>query len=271
MMKNLLLYSLCCASFFLLACEKKATVDDVVMMMTEAAGGAEKLQAVSDQRSTWDFKMQILHQDGGAEKPEGEMGEEEMAEAEMVAMPMTITYKRPDKIRFDFAEGEGGEVSISSAYDGNVAWEMNYGHVQQKSEMETKIDAEMAKTWVEGLLNYKEKGYTLELLPNEMMDERECMVLKSTDQNSYTQTYYIDAESHYIVRQAGDMLNMQKEMEPMYMAFANYEMVDGIAGPKYVALHKENGDLIWDATLKEMQYNTGVEDDGFAAPEMTMK
>lgn len=271
MMKRLLLFTLCITAVLMLACEKKATVDDVVMMMTEATGGADKLLAVSDQTSTWDFKMVMPHQEGGIEEAEGEMGEEETAEAKMVNMPMTITYKRPGKIRFDFMEGEGGEVSMSSAYDGAVAWEMNYGHIQQKSEMETKMDAEMARTWIDGFMNYKDNGYTMELLPNEMMDERECMVLKATDVNEHTQTYYIDTDNHFIVRQAGDMLNMQKEMEPMYMAFSDYEKFDGIAGPKYVALHKQNGDLLWEATLKEITYNTGVEDDAFNAPEMTMK
>ena len=307
-MRRLLLLTLCCAVLFAFGCEKQLTVDDVVMKTTQATGGADSLAAITDQVSTWNFAMQMMmpmeaamepaempaeemaeegtEETAGEEMAEEEVAGEEMAEegeageemaeegmpaGEMDNMDMVITFKRPNKIRFDFMMPGAAEAVMSSGYDGTVAWEMAHGQIQQKSEMETKMDAEMAATWLDGFQNYKEMGYTLELLPNEMVGEQDCVVLKGTNKDGNVQTYYYDAKTYHLVRQAGDMLNMQKVMEPMYMVFGDYDTANGISGPSYVAQHLADGEMVWEATQKDVKHNTGVQDDVFAAPDMTMK
>ncbi len=288
-MQKMMVGLLCCMAVCFFACEQQTTADDVVAKVVEASGGAEKLQSIQDQVSKWDFRMspemmpmdvtegeammseeeEMMGEEMMAEEmPEGEMMEEEMAGEEMMSMPMVITYKRPDMIRMDFKGPDGG-VMMSSAYNGASAWEMHMGQVQMKPEIETEMDATMAKTWIDGFLNYEEKGLTIEKLPNETIDGRECYVLKVTDENGHAQTYYIDTGSNLAIRQSGKMLNMEKELEQMYMTFGDYDKVDGLAMAHHVALYKDNGDLVWEATLEEVQHNTGVADDFFTPPDMT--
>ena len=84
------------------ACAKKTTVDDVVNKMTQSLGGAEKLASIQDQVSTWDMMMNMP------------MGGDSMAT--MNGM-MTITYKSPNKIKFE-AMGPDGATMFAGVFDG---------------------------------------------------------------------------------------------------------------------------------------------------------
>lgn len=284
-MKKLMLLAGCWAALCLVACEKQTTADDVVMMVTEASGGAEKLQSIGDQVSTWAFSMEMpamppAEMMAGEEMDSSESMEEmeedeemdpmdESAVGQMQEMDLVITYKRPDKLRMDMKDA-GGSMVMSSVFDGSRGWESMMGQVADKPEVELQSDKMMAETWIDGLYNYDEKGYTVELLPNETMDGKEYTVLQATkDEN--VQKYFIDAETHHIVRQEGEMLNMEKQMEPMYMTFSDFEMMDGMAMPKHVAQYKENGELVWEATVKNVQNNVGVSDEAFMAEATSMK
>ncbi len=251
----------------LFSCGKQATVDDVVQMITQASGGAEKLQSINDQVSTWDFTMHMM-----PPMPESAMAEggEEMGEMTGHPMPMTITYKRPNKIRFD-TMGPDGSVVWSSCYDGAKGWEMAMGHQKEFSEAQLQETETMAAAWMDGFLNYQEKGLTLALLPNEIVDGKKYMVLQSTDKHGNVQKYYIDETTHLIERQAGEMVSMEGNKEPMYMTFKDYKMVDGVIMSNHVALYMDNGEMIWEATLKDVKHNTGVDDAVFAMQSMTAK
>lgn len=279
-MKQVLVVVLGLGMGLLFSCGKQATVDDVVQMITQASGGAETLQSINDQVSTWDFTMHMMPPmpesamaEGGEEHPMEQSAEhpgEEMGEMTGHPMPMTITYKRPNKIRFD-TMGPDGSVVWSSCYDGEKGWEMQMGHQKEFSEAQLQETETMAATWMDGFLNYQEKGLTLALLPNEIVDGKKYMVLQSTDKHGNIQKYYIDEATHLIERQAGEMVSMEGNKEPMYMTFKDYKMVDGVNMAQHVAQYTDSGEMIWEATLKEVKHNTGVDDAVFAMQPMTAK
>ncbi|MFQ5652728.1 MAG: hypothetical protein ACE5IY_22575 [bacterium] len=266
-MRRNVLFIVCCAVACLAACQKQTTVDDVVNMVVQASGGAEKLLAIEDQVSTWDFTMKMMPE-AMEGQPEMEADKGEVTGGQEMAMEMVIYYKRPNKIRMDF--GEEGNVVMSAVYDGMTGWESRGGERREKTEAELKEDAALAETWIDGFLNCEEKGYTLELLPNETLDDRDCLVVQTT-KDGHVMKYHIDAETHHVMRQSGEMLNMQKEIEPMYLTFSDYKMADDIAWAHYVSMHKENGEMVWEATLKEARHNTGVADELFKGEEMSVK
>ena len=242
-----LFFLLLCLGVGLMSCQQQTTADDVVNMVTEAAGGAAKLAEIMDQVSSWEMTMHIMPPD----MPEGMEGP--------MTMPMTITAKRPNKLRFD-THGPDGNVSGSSCFDGTTGWSMQMGQKMDMPEAQLQETETMASTWLDGFVNHQDKGLTLELLADEMVDEQNYMVLQVTDKHGSAQKYYINPESHYIERQAGEMANMAGEKEQMTMTFKDYKMVDGVAWSHHVAQHNAEGEMIWEVTLKEVKYNTGVED-----------
>ncbi len=249
----------------LVGCAQQPTADDIVMKVTAAIGGAEKLDSITDQVSDWNFTM---YQVPMPEEPDAEGTEHE---AGPMSMPMKITYKRPNKLRFDFLAANG-EVVQSSCYDGQTGWTAYQGQKMAKSAAELRQDAEMAANWVDGFLHYEEKGYSLDLMANENTASQEAIVLKTTDKGGHSMIYYIDPETHFVTRQEGDMVNFQGELEPMYLTFSDYQMVDGIAMAHHVAEFSADDEMIWEASLKSVAHNVGVTDEAFMAePMMTAK
>ena len=141
-MKKLIALLLCCGVSFLMSCQQQTTVDDVVNMMTKANGGAEALAAMTDQVMTLEM---TLHSVEGSP-----------------TYPMTITTKRPNKIRWDIYGPEG--MVFSRCYDGTTGWNMENGQRKDLTEAQLQEMESMAATFLDGYLNYQAKGFTLELL-----------------------------------------------------------------------------------------------------------
>jgi outer membrane lipoprotein-sorting protein len=251
-MKKLIALLLCCGVVFLTSCRQQTPADDVVNMMTEASGGAEALAALTDQVITWDFTMYVMPP-STPEDIEGPM-----------TLPMTMTSKRPNKIRMDFY-GPDGSIVHSECYDGTTGWNMDMGQRTDMSEAELQQIESMAVTFLDGYLNYQDKGFSLELLADEVVDEQNYMVLQVTDKYDNVQKCYINPETHFIERQSGNIANLAGEWEPMVITSKDYKMVDGIAFPHHVVWHDATGEMIWEMTFKEVKHNTGVDDAVFMA------
>ncbi|NIR51706.1 hypothetical protein GWO43_24330 [candidate division KSB1 bacterium] len=273
-MRNTLCLILCSLVAFALGCQKQEpTADDVVAMMTEAMGGADTLASINDRVETWQFTMYQMppSMEGGEEMSgmEGEMAEGEMMGEGGMTMEMIVKCKRPNKLRFDFPSPMG---TISTWYNGTNGWTNKGGQVKELTEPELQQWEDMAATWMDGYRNYEEKGYTMELLGKEMVEDEECFVLQTTDMNGHVLKNYVSTKTHHLIRSSGEMLNMELEKEPMYMTLEDYKAVDGITLAHDVAQYEENGDMVWEAKLEKVEINAGVEDSIFQGPKsMTAK
>ena len=253
-----LFFLLLCFGVGLMSCAQQSPEDQFVYNNVQALGGAEKLASIMDQVGTWEFTMHMMPPD----MPQGEDGP--------MTSPMTITYKRPNKIRFD-SYGPDGSVVHMSCYNGTEGWTMEMGKRVDHNEAQLHEAESMAATWIDGFQNYQEKGYTLAAMPDEEIDGQNCNVIQVTDKHGTLQTNYVDPETNYVVRTSGKMVNYAGELESMYMTFQNYNMVDGVAVPHHVAQYNESGEMVWEAKLKEVKHNTGVEDSYFMAEVTSMK
>ncbi|HEX9653788.1 MAG TPA: hypothetical protein VGA99_08755 [bacterium] len=280
-MKTVLVVLLGLSIGLVFSCGKQATVDDVVNMIAQASGGAEKLQSITDQVSTWDFTMHIMppmpeqpmaegQETGAMEQSAEQAGEEMSGEMAGQPMPMVITYKRPNKIRMDF-NAPDGTTQMSSCYDGTKGWETMMGQQRDFSEAQSQEYETMGATWIDGFVDYQQKGLTLALLPNELADGTKYIVLQSTDKHGNTQKYYINETTHVIEKQLGEMMNMEGQKEATTMTFKDYKIVDGVNMAHHVASFNSNGELVWEAALKEVKHNTSVDDAMFMAQPMTAK
>ncbi len=253
-----LIFLLLCFGVGLMSCAQQSPEDQFVYNNVQACGGAEKLASIMDQVGTWEFTMHVLPE-GMPEGFEGPM-----------TGPMTITYKRPNKIRFDMY-GPDGSIMSTGCFDGTEGWDMQGGQRIDHNEAQLHETESMAATWIDGFLNYQEKGYKLAVMPDEMVDEQNCNVIQVTDKYGTVQTNYVDPETSYIIRTSGQMVNYEGELAPMSMTLQDYGMVDGIAIPHHVAQYSESGEMLWETRLKEVKHNTGVEDSYFMAEVTSMK
>jgi outer membrane lipoprotein-sorting protein len=239
------------ASLALVACAKKTTVDDLVNKMTQAQGGVEALAAIQDQVSTWDSKAMV---------PQGE---------EMVPMQseMIITYKRPNKIKFE-GKTPDGMVVWATVFDGTNGWQYMAGMgVREMTPDEINETVAMAETWIDGWHNYAEKGLKLAMGADTTMNGMTYHVIEATDKFGNVSTNYCNAQTGMVERMEAAMTDaMTQQKKPSVMTFTEYASHNGFMMAGKVASYDDTGAMVFESTLKDLKNNVGVTDDAFAKP-----
>jgi outer membrane lipoprotein-sorting protein len=242
------------ASLVFAACAKKTTVDDVVNQMVQAYGGAEKLAAIQDQVSTWDSKM-VTPQGDSIMTMSGET---------------IITYKRPNKIKFQ-VNGPDGATIMASGFDGDNGWYMMMGQVRDMSPAEIQENTTLAETWIDQLYDYSQKGMKLALLADTTIDGKSHHVIQATDRFNNMYKYYCNAQTGLVERTAGEGTEPMSGQKKAYeMTFADFAAHDGFMTPKVVISYNAAGVMEFESTLKELNNNTGVADEVFDKPAASM-
>lgn len=258
-MKRFIVTLAMAASLVFAACAQKPTVDSVVNKMVQSLGGAEKLASMQDQVSTWDSQMTMA------------MGDSTMN----MATTMTITYKRPDKIKFESAD-PSGNVGFISVFDGASGWVYMIGPDGQgawrdMAPEEVQETTTLAATWADGWHDYAAKGLALVLLADTTMDGKAFHRVQVTDKFANVSMNYCNAQTGLVERTEAkifDVMTMQKM--PTVMTFTEYASHEGfmVAG-KYIQ-RDATGMTMFEARLKEVKHNTGVADEAFAKPATPM-
>lgn len=263
--------------FLIFSCAKEPTVDELVNQMAQALGGKEQLAAVKDMVSTWETKIKMpagTEQQEAMEKEKSEQGEEQEAEESKAMqeqiMNVKISYKRPAKIRYDVMTPDGQTVE-TSAFDGTTGWKTDAsGQIMDLNGAELQQMEWDAKTWVDGITNYKELGYTLEKLPDEEVEGIKYKVLKCTDNHGNVFKLYVNPQTHFMERMSGEMVTMEGKKERGTFVMKDFKAVDGISMPHWVARLDSKNNKMWEASLKEVKINTGVEDAIFMKPQLSV-
>jgi outer membrane lipoprotein-sorting protein len=258
-MKRIIVMLAIAASLVFASCAQKPTVDSVVNKMVQSLGGAEKLASMQDQISTWNSQMTM------------KMGDSTMN----MATTMTITYKRPSKIKFESvdANGNAGFISI---FDGSSGWVFMVGPDGQgawrdMAPEEIQETTTLAETWADGWHDYAAKGIALVLLADTTMDGKAYHRVQATDKFGNVSVNYCDVPTGLIARTEAkifDVMTMQKM--PTVMTFSEYASHEGFMIPGKYTQRDDAGMMSFETTLKEAKHNTGVADDVFAKPAMPM-
>lgn len=253
MKRNLVVSALAVCLIFA-ACAQQPTADDVVNKMVQSLGGAEKVASIQDQVSTWDYNMTM------------KMGDSSIAETGA----MTITYKRPNKIKFEM-KNPNGEVGSLSVFDGTNGWIYMIGPAspswRDMSPPEIQETTSLAETWVDGWHGYAAKGFKLAMLSDTTMDGKSYHRLQATDRFGNVSMNYCDTQTGLCARMEAnitDMMTMQKTAN--VMTFADYAMHDGLMVAGKFMQRDVQGMMSFEANLKEAKHNTGVADDTFTKP-----
>ena len=179
-------------------------------------------------------------------------------------IPFTSYHKRPMKFR---SEAEFQGMKISSAYDGTIGWYANpmMGSSDPQPMTEEQIDQLKTQADYDGMFyNYKEKGYTVELVEKKTVDEIETYVLKLTRPNGDVIKYYIDAEN-YVLLKSENKIKMQGIETESETIFSNYKFVNEILIAHSMET-KMNGQTAMQMVFDEITYGVDIPDSMFEMP-----
>jgi len=182
-------------------------------------------------------------------------------------IPFTSYQKRPMKFR---SEAEFQGMKIISAFDGENGWSINpmMGSNDPQPMTAEQLDRMKIQADYDGMFyNYKDKGYTVEFMGKEPVDDIETYVLKLTRPNGDIITSYIDAENYVILKTKSKMKIQGVDTEAETI-FSNYKYVDDILVPFSIET-KMNGKTVMQMTFDEFKYNVDLDDSIFEMPEVT--
>jgi Rieske Fe-S protein len=181
--------------------------------------------------------------------------------------PFTQTIKKPNGMLMEMTiQG----MTMKQGYDGTTAWMINPFQGNKNAEKMPKEQEKYMKEQaeIEGqLVNYKEKGSTVELLGKEDMEGSEVYKIKLTDKDGDVTTYYLDASSYLVLKQESKRKIKEKEISST-ITMGNYKSIDGYMVPHSVEIKSSNEQMgTQNVIIEKVEMNTPVEDNIFAMPE----
>jgi len=215
------------------------TVDDLVARNIKARGGMGRLAAINTLRATYSTE-----EDG---KP----------------VRLVELQKRPNKLRRNISIEKN---TVIFAYDGVTAWQFFSSQKKNPSPSPSDLALELKEEAdIDGpLVNYKEKGSTIELAGTEKLNGRDVYNLKITLKEGQVRNIYLDARTFLEVKETGSFKEGGKKVDFVTL-FRNYRPVQGVLFP-FVTEQKLGDEETQNAYLKKIQINLPIADSVFTMP-----
>ena len=240
MRKLLLLLAVCV--FFSGSIAVAQTVDELINKNIQAHGGIEKLKAVKSVKMSGKMTM-----GGGMEAP------------------FTFQKKRPDKIRIEFIiQGLTGV----QAYDGSTAWALmpfTGSKDPQKMPEEERKDIIEQADFDGPLVDYKEKGHTVEYIGKEDVEGTEAHKLKLTLKNGNVRYLFLDPETGLEIK-ATAMIKREGVEASVDSFFGDFKEVNGIVFP-FAIDQKIKGQQGPQFSVEKVEMDAELADSLFTMPE----
>lgn len=201
-MKKNLLFTALLFSVVLFANAQSA--DEIIGRYVKAVGGFEKVKAISTIKMTGTVDV------GGG-----------------IQIPFTNYFSRPDKMKIE-ATFQGMTQQI--VVDGNTGWQINpfMGSKDPEPMNGDQLKIMKQQADFEGhLFNYKEKGYTAEFLGSEDFEGTPVNKISLTGKDGEQTTYFLDAESGLILKEAQTIKMSDTEMQTETI-YGDYKDVGGM-------------------------------------------
>ncbi len=230
--------------FFCRALAQNAlTADDLVSRNIKARGGMARLAGIKTLRTTY-----ATEEDG---KP----------------VQLIEVRKRPNLLRRDITfQGN----TIIFAYDGKTAWQSS-----SQAKGPSPVPAELALELKEeadfdgSMVNYKEKGSTVELVGKEKSGAKGVYNLKATSKEGHVVHVYLDAGNFLEVKETGSYKKAGKPVDYVTLS-KDYRPVQGILFP-FLVEQKENDEENQVVHVKKIEPNVRIVDSFFTMPATTSR
>lgn len=253
-MKNLLsalLNSLIIGLIAIMPFQLKAqTADEIIETYFENTGGREAWSSLKG------IRINAKVNQGGLEIP-----------LEIVQMADGRTYT---KITFQ------GMTIMQGVYDGTTSWNTNFQTMKaEKTDEETTYNMALeAKNFPDAFLNYKEKGYTVELMGNETIDGAETFKIKLTKSPMKVDGNMVDNVSFYYFESENMVpiaVDTEVQMGPQKGAIgrntmSDYQEVEGLFFPFAMSQGLKDGPS-QAIQIESIELNPEIDEAAFTFPE----
>ena len=220
--------------------DEPKTADEVIAKYIEAIGGREKLDSVKSMRMTGKSLA-----GGGME------------------VPVTIEFKRPNKMRVEFTvQGMTGV----QAFDGKTGWFIMPFMGKTDPEKMPPDMVEMIDDQADfsgPLVDYRKKGHKVELVGKDDVEGSETYKLYVTKKSGSTEYHFLDTEHFVLIQTKGKRKFQGTEIE-FTIKYGDYKEVDGLL----LAHSIQQGGMGGDTTFEKVELNADLPDDRFTMPEV---
>ena len=221
----------------------EVTLDEIIATNIESRGGMDALKAIQSLRI-----------------------EGRMAMGPGMEAPITLEMQRPASMRMEFVfQGMTG----IQAYDGETGWQVmpftGSSEPEKMSEEEVKQVIDQAD--IDGpLVDYKEKGHTLELLGTEDVDGTESHKLKLVKKNGDETIMFLDAE-YCLEIKSKSTTNMQGMEIEVEVSYGDYKEVSWVMMAHSITQASPSQPEGMSITFEKIEANIELPADRFAMPE----
>ncbi|GAC1648005.1 MAG: hypothetical protein NVS4B3_02930 [Gemmatimonadaceae bacterium] len=218
------------------------TADEIIARYIKTIGGVDKVQAVKTLRRTGRFTG-----DGGFQAV------------------VVQENKRPTKIRQEFSlQGMTGV----NAYDGRTGWKIEPW--QGKKDPEPLGEEEMHQILEDSdfddpLINYREKGNTVEFVGTDQIEGTDVYKLKLTHANGDVRTYYMDSDYFVPIKLETKQMIRGAEQEAE-VTLGDYKEVNGWYLPFSLESNQKGSSHKQKITIDKIDANVDIDDGRFALP-----
>ena len=223
-----------------------ATVEEVVAKNLAARGGEDAILAVQTARLVGTMRM------GGSA-------------AGAVEVPFTAEFKRPNRIRMEFSlQG----MTAVQGYDGEVGWAvMPFAGKPEPEEMDAgQLKDIKEQADFDGLLvNYKEKGHTVELAGEEEVDGTPIFKLKVTKANGDVVNMYLDREFYTEIKSDTKRMVQGTEIE-ITTTYKDFRKINGLLFAHSMEMGFPGSPAGQVITINTIELGVDLADDRFTMP-----
>ncbi len=225
--------------FFSTLAAKSQTADEIINRYIQFIGGAENWKLVSSITTSGNYNY------GG------------------VAFPYVAYSKAPNL--YLYVVTFNGK-SFSQAYNGKVGWRID-GFKNEKAktilkDKEATALANEADVELEGpLVNYRQNGYTAELLAPDSVNSKPCYKIRLLT-NGDTAVYFFDRSDYSLVKKQAASKNSEMNRAPMDIFYTDYQATGNIKLPHKINYTTE-GQRILLITVDSVKLNDPIAESQF--------
>lgn len=218
------------------------TADELVNKNIQAKGGIEKIKAIKSIRTTGK-----LNGGGGFTAAVGQENQ------------------RPNLVRETFSlQG----MTAVTAYDGTTGWQIQPfgGHKDPQFMGEDDLrDLQLDADFDGPLVDYKEKGNTVEYLGHDIVDGDDALRLKVTLKNGDIIYYYLDPDTFLEIRREVQEF-IRGAIHESVTEMGSYKPVAGVMFPFSISQGSKTNPAAQTTTIQKIEVNVNINPSDFAVP-----
>jgi hypothetical protein len=159
----------------------------------------------------------------------------------------------------------------TQAYDGKAGWSVMPfgGRTEPEAMAPEELLAAREQADFEGpLVNYRGKGYAIELMGKERVGGGDAYRLKVTFDSGAVRDVYVDADQYLVVKMEGKRRLRGADVESE-TTYADYQRVAGVLFPSSTVTVFKGTPVTQRLTIETIQVNVPIDDRRFARPSST--